>query len=300
MLYVAKINIQNGGFMSDIYFLENTNKDFIDLYLCYCGMEQCAPLYSFGPAIRPNYLLHYVLDGKGYYYVNNEKYEVNKNEGFLICPNVVTFYQADEENPWTYLWIGIDGEKVETYLKAAGLNNDTLIFKYNDGDLLKEYILEMLKHNTSSSSDSLKIEGLLYMFFSELAKQNKSDPIHKNDINNNYINKAIEFIQNNYHNPIKVSDIANYVCLNRSYLSTVFQNNLNMSPQKFLMEFRITKAATLLYDTDLPITNIAYSCGYSDPLAFSKAFKKIKGVSPKEYRLKKKETTEKFLLNEIK
>ena len=258
--------------MSDIYFLENTNKDFIDLYLCYCGMEQCAPLYSFGPAIRPNYLLHYVLDGKGYYYVNNEKYEVNKNEGFLICPNVVTFYQADEENPWTYLWIGIDGEKVETYLKAAGLNNDTLIFKYNDGDLLKEYILEMLKHNTSSSSDSLKIEGLLYMFFSELAKQNKSDPIHKNDINNNYINKAIEFIQ----------------------------NNLNMSPQKFLMEFRITKAATLLYDTDLPITNIAYSCGYSDPLAFSKAFKKIKGVSPKEYRLKKKETTEKFLLNEIK
>lgn len=65
MLYIAKINIQNGGFMSDIYFLENTNKDFIDLYLCYCGMEQCAPLYSFGPAIRPNYLLHYVLDGKG-------------------------------------------------------------------------------------------------------------------------------------------------------------------------------------------------------------------------------------------
>ena len=250
MLYIAKINIQNGGFMSDIYFLENTNKDFIDLYLCYCGMEQCAPLYSFGPAIRPNYLLHYVLDGKGYYYVNNEKYEVNKNEGFLICPNVVTFYQADEENPWTYLWIGIDGEKVETYLKAAGLNNDTLIFKYNDGDLLKEYILEMLKHNTSSSSDSLKIEGLLYMFFSELAKQNKSDPIHKNDINNNYINKAIEFIQNNYHNPIKVSDIANYVCLNRSYLSTVFQNNLNKKKKKFLMEFRITKAATLLYDTD--------------------------------------------------
>ena len=286
--------------MSDIYFLENTNKDFIDLYLCYCGMEQCAPLYSFGPAIRPNYLLHYVLDGKGYYYVNNEKYEVNKNEGFLICPNVVTFYQADEENPWTYLWIGIDGEKVETYLKAAGLNNDTLIFKYNDGDLLKEYILEMLKHNTSSSSDSLKIEGLLYMFFSELAKQNKSDPIHKNDINNNYINKAIEFIQNNYHNPIKVTDIADYICLNRSYLTSIFQSNLNMSPQKFLMKFRITKAAELLYNTDLPISNIAYSCGYSDPLAFSKTFKKIKGVSPKEYRNTKKETTEKYLLsNEI-
>ena len=73
-----------------------------------------------------------------------------------------------------------------------------------------------------------------------------------------------------------------------------------MSPQKFLMKFRITKAAELLYNTDLPISNIAYSCGYSDPLAFSKTFKKIKGVSPKEYRNTKKETTEKYLLsNEI-
>ena len=143
--------------------------------------------------------------------------------------------------------------------------------------------------------------GLLYLFFSKLCENHKeTSSLTREENTNNYINKAIEFIQNNYHNPIKVSDIANYVCLNRSYLSTVFQNNLNMSPQKFLMEFRITKAATLLYDTDLPITNIAYSCGYSDPLAFSKAFKKIKGVSPKEYRLKKKETTEKFLLNEIK
>ena len=71
-----------------------------------------------------------------------------------------------------------------------------------------------------------------------------------------------------------------------------------MSPQKFLMKFRITKAAELLYNTDLPIANIAYSCGYSDPLAFSKTFKKIKGVSPKEYRDTKKETTKKFLLSQ--
>ena len=70
-----------------------------------------------------------------------------------------------------------------------------------------------------------------------------------------------------------------------------------MSPQKFLMKFRITKAAELLYNTDLSIGNIAYSCGYIDPLAFSKAFKKIKGISPKEYRNNKKETTEKFLLS---
>ena len=285
--------------MLDVYFLENNNRNFNDLYLCYCGLEQCAPLHSFGPAIRPNYLIHYILSGKGYYYVNDTKYTVEKNQGFLIQPNVVTFYQADKDDPWTYLWIGIDGYKAKLYLNSAGLDEDHLIFTYEKDDSLKEYVLEMLKHHTMSDSDAFKIEGLLYLFFSKLCEDRKEvSYLNKDEHTNNYINKAIEFIQNNYHNSIKVTDIADYLCLNRSYLTSIFQNNLNMSPQKFLIEFRITKAAELLYNTDLPIGNIAYSCGYSDPLAFSKAFKKIKGVSPKEYRDTKKETTEKFLLSE--
>ena len=284
--------------MLDVYFLENNNKDFKDMYLCYCGLEKCTPLHSFGPAIRPNYLLHYVLDGKGYYYVNDHKYTVTKNQGFLICPNVVTFYQADKDNPWTYLWLGIDGDKVTTYLQAIDLNENNLIFDSEYASELKDYTLDMLKHHTTSASDSFKIEGLLYLFFSKLSKSCKAiNSTTEDESSNIYINKAIEFIQNNYHNQIKVTDIADYICLNRSYLTSIFQKNLKMSPQKFLMEFRITKAAELLYNTDLSIGNIAYSCGYNDPLAFSKAFKKIKGISPKEYRNNKKETTEKFLLS---
>lgn len=187
--------------MLDIYFLENTNRNFNDLYLCYCGLEKCAPLYSFGPAVRPTYLIHYVLDGKGYYYVNDNKYTVEKNQGFLIEPNVVTFYQADKENPWTYLWIGIDGDKVKLYLNAAGLNENNLIFNYEKDDSLKEYVLEMLKHHTMSDSDAFKIEGLLYLFFSKLCEDRKEVVSLSTEENtNNYINKAIEFIQNNYHN----------------------------------------------------------------------------------------------------
>jgi len=281
----------------EVYFSENNNRDFNDMYLCYCGLEECQPLHYFGPAIRPNYLLHYVLDGKGYYYVDDKKYTVNKNEGFLISPNVVTFYQADKENPWTYLWIGIDGNKVETYLKSVGLNKNNLIFKSNEDDELKRYVMQMLNHHKSTATDAFMIEGLLYFFFSKLAKDNKSLLLNNETPSyNTHINKAIEFIQNNYHSQIKITDIADYVCLNRSYLTSIFQKHLDMSPQKFLMEFRITKASELLYSSDLPIGNIAYSCGYNDPLAFSKAFKKIKGVSPKEYRLNKDYSPSKLLL----
>ncbi|WP_143317851.1 AraC family transcriptional regulator [Clostridium sp. HBUAS56017] len=282
----------------NVYYLENTNRDFNDIYLCYCGLEQCKPSHSFGPAIRPNYLIHYVLSGQGYYYVGSKKYTIKKNQGFLICPNVITFYQADEKDPWQYLWIAIDGNKVNLYLKSAGLDRDNLIFNYDKDDSLKEYIIEILKHHTQSSSNAFKIQGLLNLFFSKLTENNKDiNPLRKERNTNEYINKAIIFIQNNYHNPIKVSDIAKFLCLNRSYLTSIFQNNLNMSPQKFLMEFRIIKAAELLYNTDLPISNIAFSCGYSDPLAFSKAFKKIKGVSPRKYRATKQEHIEKYLLD---
>lgn len=286
--------------MLDVYYLENTNRNFNDMYLCYCGFEKCVPLHSFGPAIRPNFLLHYVLDGKGYYYVDDKKYTITKNQGFLINPNTVTFYQADKDDPWTYLWIGIDGLKVSHYLKAIGLDKENLIFKYNDPDILKDYLMDMLKNHKSSDSNAFKIEGLLFLFFSKLSENVKSIPsTNDNDLSSNlYINKAIEFIQDNYHNQIKVSDIAAYTCLNRSYLTSIFQKYLQMSPQKFLINFRITKAADLLYDTDLPIGNIAYSCGYNDPLAFSKAFKKIKGVSPKDYRNNKDESKKQFLLTE--
>lgn len=50
---------------------------------------------------------------------------------------------------------------------------------------------------------------------------------------NQYVRRAVEFIQRNYCNPIRVTDVADYVCVNRSYLYTLFQKSLGMSPQQF-------------------------------------------------------------------
>lgn len=117
----------------------------------------------------------------------------------------------------------------------------------------------------------------------------------KNSFENTYITKAIEFIEKNYDNAyIKVSDISNYLCLNRTYLTSLFNKHLNTSPQKFLMEFRIRKSEELLHQTDLPVGDIARSCGYSDPLAFSKSFKKFKGISPTLYRKEKRKFSNKL------
>ena len=57
-----------------------------------------------------------------------------------------------------------------------------------------------------------------------------------------------------------------------------------MSPQQYLSRYRIAKAEELLQLTSLPVESIAISCGYSDPIVFSKAFRQEKGVSPSAYR----------------
>lgn len=97
----------------------------------------------------------------------------------------------------------------------------------------------------------------------------------------------MEFIQNNYCYPIRVSDAADYVCINRSYLYTLFRRELGVSPQEYLANCRLTHAAELLVLTDFSVESVAFSCGYGNALVFSKAFKAKYGASPSQYRKEK-------------
>ena len=145
-------------FMSHIS-LEVNHKHFRDLYLCFCGIHDCEPSHSFGPAIRPNYLLHFVIKGKGNYYLNDNCYEVKENECFLIRPNELTFYQADKDDPWTYVWVGFDGEMAQKYLEAAGFCDDRLVRQYEHCEELKDYVTQLLSYNSLTQANELKYQG---------------------------------------------------------------------------------------------------------------------------------------------
>ncbi len=283
--------------MEDAYVLQLSDHKFHDLHLCFCGYAKCKPLHSFGPAVRPNYILHYILEGRGRYYVDDTHYDLQAGQGFLIEPEIQTFYQAAREEPWSYLWVGFDGSHAGDYLKDLGLNSHQLIFQCIHGEELKQLVINMLKHNTSSTTNQFLLEGLLYSFFSVLAQDLDviSSPEESDD--NLYIRSAIEFIHNHYSCNIKVSDIADYVCIDRSYLYKLFRQNLNLSPQDYLSNYRITRAAELLSITDLPIGGVALSCGYRDPLVFGKAFKAKRGITPTQYRKKNRKDAREHLQN---
>lgn len=271
---------------SYVLHLRQQYQTFKDLYLCYCGYARCEPLHSYGPAVRPNYLLHCILDGKGIFQINGVTHTLGKGDGFLIEPNKQTFYQADAQNPWTYLWIGFDGTNAEGCLRAIGLGPDRLTFRCEETDRLHELVNEMLRHNTMTRQNEFLLQSLLCSFFACLAGgiSLKSDRLSQTDRENLYVHKAVEFIRNNYASGITVNDVARYVALHRSYLFALFQKVLQISPQEYLTLFRLTRAKEELTLTDIPVANIAVNCGYQDPQVFTKAFKNKFGITPLKYR----------------
>ena len=269
--------------MEKAYKLKFTGEQTGSLYVNCCGLSQTEGLHSFGPALKPHYLIHYILSGRGRFSIGGKEYPLEAGYGFLITPDELAFYQADEDDPWTYVWVGFSGTQAAEYIGNIGLSVRQPIFKSEESEELYRIVKDMMEHNTFGLSHDLRRNGQLGVFLSIIANGTKVAE-NEEDRANIYVRKAVSFIQSNYCNTIKVTDVADYVCINRSYLYTLFRNSMGMSPQQFLAAFRITRASELLQLTALPIESIALSCGYQDPLVFTKAFKQMKKMSPTSYR----------------
>ena len=270
--------------MEKAYKLLFNTEESDDLYVYCCGLSQTEPGHSFGPALKPHFMIHYVLSGKGSFSIGGKRYPLNEKYGFLIVPDELAYYVADENDPWTYVWIGFGGRRAEEIVSQLGLSLQQPVFKSEKSKDIYDIVKDMMDHNTFSVEDDLRRNGLLSMFLSVIASGLSVTPKSDSGSANDYVNRAQAYVRSNYCNPIKVTDIADYVCINRSYLYTLFQNALGISPQQYLARYRIAKAVELLQLTSLPIESVAISCGYSDPLVFSKAFRQEKGISPSTYR----------------
>lgn len=257
-----------------------------DLNMYQCGTQKCSPGHDYGPAVRDHYLIHYVSHGKGFFQAGEKVYPLTRGQGFLICPHVVTYYRADFEEPWDYSWVGFHGLKAEAYLKSAGLDADNPIFTYDKDDYIKNCFVEMMSTNKLQKGREIRLLGLLYLFLSQLIEANGRDRFADTQTNRkeNYIRKAIEYIEMNFSRRISISDIAHHVGLDRSYLGSIFREQLGTSLQEYLVNFRMDKACELMKYEQLSIGDISRSVGYEDPLLFSKMFRKAKALPPREYR----------------
>jgi len=258
----------------------------IDIYVS--GFQNCEASYYYGPAVRDHYLIHYIYEGKGKFEVNNKVYQLHTGQGFLICPDIVTYYEADEDDPWTYAWIGFNGLKAESYLKQASLTQKNPIFSTDPKNNSIESIFKKMNSTKNLKMvKEIKLLGLLYLFLAELNIIRNNNKLSNSDICTKeiYLKKAVEYIaKNHYNHNLSISKVSSYIGVNRGYLWSIFKDYLNLSPQEFLINFRMDRASKLLKNNSLSVADISRSVGYQDPLTFSKIFKKVKGIPPSKYR----------------
>lgn len=269
--------------MADVAIMEYKTSSK-DLYLVSCGWEKCGATHSYGPAVRNYYMLHFILKGQGHYYLNNKHYKLNENQCFLTEPGTVTLYKAEPTNPWTYTWICFNGDYVPHLLKQSNLNTDKPIINLSCNQTIYEIIKEMLSYHQLTPANECYLQSKLYLIFAKLHEALQS-VYNKVELNNNfYVTKAIEYIEKNTFTNLSVNDIARYLNISRSHLYALFKQELNTSPQQFLTNAKIANARELLSKTKIPIYSVALSCGYKNAFAFSRAFKQVTNISPREYR----------------
>ena len=263
--------------------------NFVDLGLYQFGKEDCEPAHSYGPAIRNHYLFHYILNGKGTLMWQDGKRHENKTvlragQGFLISPGQITTYIADDRIPWEYCWLEFDGLRAKEALEITGLSVNHPV--YNPVHREFEAILrdEMLYIVRNKKEAPLHLIGHLYIFIDALTRSVTDYRPTSGKMKDFYIKEALAFIENNYMNEITVEDIAEVSGLNRSYFGKIFKESVGKSPQEFLIHYRMIKAAELLSMTRYSVGEIANAVGYPNQLHFSRAFKGVYGVSPRNWR----------------
>jgi len=253
----------------------------------HCGHQKCPPGYTYDQKIPNEYHLHFVLSGKGTLMINGKTYHIKKGNVFLISKGISINYNADTEDPWEYMWVTIDGEKAADYLEHAGFSTDNpVVVSTIPISTYLPTIEKILDSNTLTFANEIRRVGYLYELLSTLidaqnttrCKERRYD--YPSEI---YVAHALQYISSDYAN-VKVNDIANYIGINRSYLTCIFKKELHVSPQEYLITYRFQKAAEMVKATNLSIQDIATQVGYESPFTFSKMFKSIYGVSPKNYR----------------
>ena len=276
--------------MGNVFFNIFPNENFIDLGMFQCGREACTPCHSFGPVTRNHYLFHYVLSGTGTLMADDAKgitqtYSVRSGQGFLIFPEQITTYYADQHSPWEYSWIEFDGLRVKEALSLSDFSLNHPIYHPHSKDLQEQMVKEMNYIISHPKESSFHLLGHLYLFFDYFIQSAKSTRLTQSSkMSDYYIQEAIHYMEQNFQNDISIEEIAAVCGINRSYLGKIFRNSIGRSPQEFLMNYRMVKATELLKLTTLSIADIGTAVGYGNPLHFSRAFKNIYGVSPREWR----------------
>ena len=223
------------------------------------GYQDCAPSHAYGPATRTHWLFHFVVSGKGRFFINRQEYTLTAGMMFVIPPLVETYYEADADDPWEYMWVGFTGTPPLVLADVYDIPDALRIFRHMRAS-------HELTHGRTEF-----ILAKLWELFSLLIEGAAAsvDPV----------DAALNIMHSEYMTSLTVRQIADRIHLERTYFSDLFRRRVGVAPKQYLLDYRMQQAKKLLlYGYSVSVT--AASVGYGDVYTFSKMFKRYFGYPP--------------------
>lgn len=257
------------------------------LEFLFFGKEQSYPNRAILHRTTNEYMLHYVTGGKGTF--NNRP--IGAGEGFLVSPGVPHAMVSDKDDPWQFKWIAFRGSDAHRQMKALGLDEDHAYFTFSFAERLEELIDDVLYRDHGECDLNTYMQGVFYILLSYHKKEYLNN-LQKNDPKTNYTQKAMAYIDEHYREPLRIDDIAASLHISRKYLCALLEQEIGMSTKDYLLYRRAEAAAHLLLHTEMTVGEIAAEVGYADYTQFSRMFRKKKGLSPRDFAKKHKQSEE--------
>ena len=243
------------------------DKKFSDLNPIVFGYEKCNANHSH-TALRNYYLIHYIVSGKGKVDCHGKSYNVKQNQAFLAKPDDLLYYKADEIDPWHYIWIGFDGKLAKKFdeIEEPVIDFETNIF----GEMLEAVSIK----NTAEEF----LAGKLFLYYSQIFDEKKQ---------HDYIRSILSYIDVRFsYFDCTVGKIAEYVGLEKHYMSRIFKLKTGKTVKGYIIEKRMKNSRQLL-EKGYDVKTVAELSGFSDQFSFSKAFKNFYGISPIKIKMDK-------------
>lgn len=256
------------------------------------------------------------LTGSLTYHVNNHSYIVSAGNGLIVNTNRLHLCCPTTDNHNEHLDNIIIDETNDALYAVLIFNPDTLRFNHK----MEEKYINPLLFDNSNDVFTLQqdtpwqkelIDIILEVFhavmdktpYYELFAQGKFFELWRILFENTIaktgyeladtdpmspLKTMISYMQNNYQEKITLSDVAEAGMMCQSKCCRLFRDALKQSPIEYLQNYRIGKGLYLLDHTDMSITEIALECGFHGASYFTETFRKINGMTPKEYRKQEK------------
>ena len=231
--------------------------------------------------------LFYVVDGKGEFNIQGQRFPVKPNDFVIINPQVEHTELSSPDEPLEYIVLGINGLSFSNLTPVSEGGHPFSFFNLRDEqkDILR-YLNAMVQEATSQSmSYELVCHNLLEILLIKILRHQHFDlEVGKQSKATKDISFIKHYLETYYHESIQLEDLASMTHLSRFYISHSLKKEIGMSPMEYLIAIRIKESKILLRTTNYSISQVADIVGFTTPTYFSKQFRKSTGISPTDYR----------------